>query len=82
MKVKVLLFSLFRDISGSDEFDLSFDAPEVAVSSFLEAVYERIPAMKEWDAKMLVAVNCEYSERDFIIKDGDEVALMPPVQGG
>ena len=51
-------------------------------NAFLEAVYGRFPALREWDAKMLVAVNCEYSARDFAVKDGDEVALMPPVQGG
>ncbi|MDF1741549.1 MAG: MoaD/ThiS family protein [Verrucomicrobiales bacterium] len=82
MKVKVLLFSLFRDLCGSDEFEMSFDATEIEVSAFLEEVYGRFPPMKEWDAKMLIAVNCEYSDRDFMIKDGDEVALMPPVQGG
>ncbi len=82
MKVKVLLFSLFRDICGSDELELSFDEAEVVVSTCLESVYDLFPAMKEWDSKMLVAVNCEYSARDFVIKEGDEVALMPPVQGG
>ena len=82
MKVKVLLFSLFRDICGSDELDLSFDEPEIVVSAFLEAVYVQFPALREWDEKMLVAVNCEYSTRDFAVKEGDEVALMPPVQGG
>ena len=82
MKVKVLLFSLFRDICGSDEFEMSFEEPEIAVSAFLETVYDRFPAMKEWDSKMLVAVNCEYSARDSAVKEGDEVALMPPVQGG
>lgn len=82
MKVKVLLFSLFRDICGSDEIDFSFDESEIVVSAFLEAIYSRLPAMREWDEKMLIAVNCEYSARDFVINDGDEVALMPPVQGG
>ncbi|MDA7920857.1 MoaD/ThiS family protein [Verrucomicrobiales bacterium] len=82
MKIKVLLFSLFRDICGSDELGFSFEGSEVLVSTFLESVYQKFPAMKEWDAKMLVAVNCEYSARNEVIKDGDEVALMPPVQGG
>ncbi len=82
MKVKVLLFSLFRDLCGSDEFEMSLDATEIKVSAFLEEVYSRFPGMKEWDSKMLIAVNCEYSDREFVIHEGDEVALMPPVQGG
>ncbi len=30
----------------------------------------------------LVAVNHEYVNRDFKLKDGDEVAFFPPVTGG
>lgn len=82
MKIRVLLFSLFRDICGSDVLELRFEEPEVALSPLLDSVYAQFPAMQEWDGKMLIAVNCEYSDRDFVVKEGDEVALMPPVQGG
>jgi molybdopterin converting factor small subunit len=73
---------LFRDICGSDVLELRFEEPEVVLSSLLDSVYVQFPAMQEWDGKMLTAVNCEYSDRDFVVKEGDEVALMPPVQGG
>ena len=31
---------------------------------------------------VLIAVNYEYQNLDYILKDGDEVALIPPVSGG
>ena len=30
----------------------------------------------------LAAVGVDYQERSYILKDGDEVSLFPPVQGG
>jgi molybdopterin converting factor small subunit len=30
----------------------------------------------------LIAVGVEYQSRDYVLKDGDEVSLFPPVQGG
>jgi molybdopterin converting factor small subunit len=30
----------------------------------------------------LIAVGVEYPTRDYVLKDSDEVALFPPVQGG
>jgi molybdopterin converting factor small subunit len=34
-----------------------------------------------WDS-IAVAVNQEYAKADVVLKDGDEVALLPPVSGG
>ncbi len=34
------------------------------------------------DNKILVAVNQELCDRNIVVKDGDEVALFPPVTGG
>jgi molybdopterin converting factor small subunit len=34
-----------------------------------------------WDS-IAVAVNQEYARAEDVLKDGDEVALLPPVSGG
>jgi molybdopterin converting factor small subunit len=31
---------------------------------------------------MLLAVGVDYQDRKYILQDGDEVSLFPPVQGG
>ena len=30
----------------------------------------------------LIAVGVDYQPRDYVLQDGDEVSLFPPVQGG
>jgi molybdopterin converting factor small subunit len=31
---------------------------------------------------LLMAVGIDYQPRDYVLKEGDEVSLFPPVQGG
>ena len=79
---KVLFFSLLRDVVGEDEIELEVAESGVAVSAFLDQLYEKWPGLREWDSKILVAVDLDYVERDALVKPGQEVAVMPPVQGG
>ena len=82
MTVKVLFFSLLRDLTGVDQVDWEVPEEGVTVSVLLEQLYEKWPAMREWDANILVAANLDYVDRDSVVKAGQEVAVMPPVQGG
>ena len=85
MTVRVLFFSLLRDIVGGDELEFTIEENDEAtttVADLLNAVYEKFPALREWESKLLIAVDCEYSDRDTEIREGQEIALMPPVQGG
>lgn len=40
------------------------------------------PGLANQDVAVVVAVNQEYREHHFVLRDGDEVALIPPVSGG
>lgn len=80
MKIRVLFFSLLRDLAGTDSLDYSFEGKTVA--DLLRKLYCDIPALSEWDTSLLIAVNSEYANREDAVNEGDEVALMPPVQGG
>jgi len=82
MTIKLLFFSLLRDLAGTDELNFPLREGVSTVGGLLEELYAQFEGLASWDAKLLVAVNCEYASRDTEIKDGDEVALMPPVQGG
>ena len=82
MKVRVLFFSLLRDISGAEEIDFPISSEEITVESLLDQLFAKYDGLKEWNDKLLIAVNCEYANRSDTIKAGDEVAIMPPVQGG
>lgn len=81
MKARVLLFSVLRDLVGAERIEV--DLPEGAnLGGLVEAMAADFPALVEWEGRMLLAVNGEYAGRDVVLADGDEVALMPPVQGG
>jgi len=82
MKIRLLFFSVLRDIAGTDEVDYSLQKSTVTVADLLTELFSKYEGLSSWDASLLVAVNCEYADRDREISAGDEVALMPPVQGG
>ena len=85
MQVKVLYFASLRDKIGKP--GEMIDIPGEA--STLAGVREALVARGEpWDSafknlrRIRGAVNQEMAEDDAAVKDGDEVALFPPVTGG
>lgn len=81
MKVRVLFFSVLKDITGTDELTWQCE-PEATVADLLNQMYEKWPALKEWDGSVLLAVDQMYVKRGAPLHEGAEVAVMPPVQGG
>ncbi len=81
MNVRVLFFSVLRDVTGSDEVDLETKA-DARVSDILDQLILRWPKLKDWETSLLVAVDQTYVKRDARLHAGAEVAIMPPVQGG
>jgi molybdopterin converting factor small subunit len=61
------------------DFDLRDDS---RVSDLLENIYAKFPALRAHDKSILVSAGVEFIDRDYQLKDGDEIAIMPPVQGG
>ncbi|MFT4550985.1 MAG: molybdopterin converting factor small subunit [Verrucomicrobiales bacterium] len=82
MTAKVLFFSLLRDLSGVEHVELEVPDDGVRVDVLLEQLYQKWPDMRAWDSKILVAAELDYVERDTLVMPGQEVAVMPPVQGG
>ena len=81
MKVLVQFFSRLRDLAGQAEVEM--EIPEGATAAnLLETLYERTPALRDWDKSILVASGVEFVGRDYVLKSGDEISVMPPVQGG
>ena len=81
MKIRVRLFASFREAVGGGT--LSWDAPEGAtVSEVVAALRETYPRLGPASEKALLAVNQEYVGGEYRLRDGDELALIPPVSGG
>lgn len=80
MRVRVLFFALYRDLAGTDGFDLELPAG-ATVSTLLGAVRGR-GRLDRMPPDPAVAVNQTYATRDHPLAEGDEIALLPPVAGG
>ena len=81
MRVVVRLFARLRDLAGSGE--LVRDVPPPAsVESVWESLVEEMPGLSEYRSTMSVAVNAEYARMETPVREGDEVAFLPPVSGG
>jgi molybdopterin converting factor small subunit len=81
MKVRVQFFSRLRDLAGTPAMDVEVPARTTA-ADLLEILYAKAPALREWDKSILVASGVEFVQRDYLVKSGDQISVMPPVQGG
>ena len=56
--------------------------PGSQIETLLQKLYTRFPKLAAVKKSLLVAVGVDYQGADYILRDGDEVSLFPPVQGG
>lgn len=81
MKVRVLFFSQLKEIAGASQSEEEI-AERATVADLLANLYARLPRLQMWDENILVGVGVEFVDRNYVLQNGDEVAIMPPVQGG
>jgi molybdopterin converting factor small subunit len=79
MRVRVVYFGVLRERLGGGGEPLEL-AEGAIVADVLNVYRERVRDFS-WGS-IAVAVNQEYARVDVQLKDGDEVALLPPVSGG
>jgi MoaD family protein len=77
MKIKVRLFGVLTDVIGSKELEIS----EIkSVKGLLDNLSLAYPKLKKYSFQ--VFVNKEPVSESKNLKDGDEIALLPPFAGG
>jgi MoaE-MoaD fusion protein len=81
MKIQVRYFAVFRERLGRDEEVI--ELPEGAtVAAAIAELGARHPAIADLSGRFQTAVNQAMEPRDAVLRDGDELALIPPVAGG
>ena len=80
MKVNVKCFSQVKYALGLDE--LSLDVESGKTTESLEQIIREKAEGALDGITLSVAVNRVYVQEVIVLKDGDEVAFIPPVQGG
>lgn len=81
MKVRVQFFSRLKDLVHDPEADYEL-TQGATVADLLDQLYARTPALREWDGSILVGAGVEFVDRSYVLQPNDQVAIMPPVQGG
>jgi molybdopterin synthase catalytic subunit/molybdopterin converting factor small subunit len=81
MRVTVQFFSFLRQLAGCNELPLELPAP-ATVADVLAELYRRFPRLREAEKTTLMAVGVDFADRASVLRDGDVLSLMPPLQGG
>ena len=81
MRVTVCFYSYFKDLTGCAK-----TTEELASGSTLDDLFRalvvRFPKLGAMQRATLMAVGVDYQNRTYVLSEGDEVSLFPPVQGG
>lgn len=81
MRVQARFFAAYRELTGASRADV--DLPEGAtVADLIDTLREQGPSFGALPPKPTVAVNLQYAPPETGLRDGDEVAFIPPVAGG
>ncbi len=80
MVVKILFFGILSGKTGTKETTIEVSEGCVPLSDIIAELKTRFPELP--DGPFIYAVNEEQVQTSHTIKDGDEVAIMPPFAGG
>jgi molybdopterin synthase sulfur carrier subunit len=80
MKIKVKCFSQVKYALGENEINVELE--NGSTTSDLEKIIRDKANGKLDYVSLRIAVNQQYQSDEIVLNDGDEVAFIPPVQGG
>ena len=80
MKIKLVAYGIAKDILKSKEKIWDIDRVET-IQGLKHRLLAEYPAFTNL-SKLSFAVGEEYRDDSFLLKEGDEVVIIPPVSGG
>ena len=81
MRVTVCFYSYFKDLTGCARAEEILPDGS-SLEMLLKKLHSRFPKLAPMQKSTLAAVGLDYQRADYVLKEGDEVSLFPPVQGG
>ena len=81
MTVRLLFFAVLRDIAGVDRRELTVSEGTTARDVW-QTLRGEFAKLADYAQPPMTAVNESYADPDVVLRDGDELAFIPPVAGG
>ncbi len=79
--ITVKLFAIYREVYGVSELRWTF-APHSPVEAVLDRALAEHPQLEPWRDRTQLGVNLQIVPATTALAAGDEVVLIPPVNGG
>lgn len=77
----VKFFGWAKDLAGTAESTMDLPA-EISTDGMWDVLIARYPSLASHRKSFMLAVNREYAAAGAVVRDDDEVAVIPPVSGG
>lgn len=81
MCLTICFYSYFKELAGCARVNEDLPAGST-LGDLLDHVGARFPRLAPLRRSTLMAVGVDYQDAHYLLKEGDEVSLFPPVQGG
>jgi molybdopterin synthase sulfur carrier subunit len=81
VRVRIRLFARLRELAGASELTRVVPEGSAALDAWRALVAE-FPSLADYSRSISCAVNEEYAKLAAPLREGDEVAFLPPVSGG
>lgn len=79
--VTIRLYAGLKDLIGSRDIEMALP-PGATVGELRTRLGQRYPIVEALLPTLVCAVDEEYVAPEHVLRDGDHVALIPPVSGG
>jgi molybdopterin synthase catalytic subunit len=81
MRVRVVYLGMLKEVAGREREVVELAEGE-RLGDLIARLQQDIPRLQDFRGAIALAVNYEYSAATAVLRDNDEVALIPPVSGG
>tara|TARA_Y100000758_G_scaffold225573_1_gene163210 strand:- start:190 stop:459 length:270 start_codon:yes stop_codon:yes gene_type:complete len=84
LKIRVLYFAIYREQAetGCETINMEGAKDSITLGGLVNKICNIHPKILASPERIVGAVNEEYREHSHVLKEGDTVALIPPVSGG
>jgi molybdopterin converting factor subunit 1 len=81
IKVSVIYFAQVRELTGIREEKIILKN-ESTLANLISKIEENHPSFLKVKENIQFAVNCNLAGKNLSLKEGDQIAVFPPVAGG